>query len=83
VPPGRIVETTAPTPLSSQHRGGSLRPGELSQASVTGELCAVTAILSAIVPFGGGPALLGTVPTGLLAFRYRLRVLIAASVAAG
>jgi hypothetical protein len=55
----------------------------LSQASVTGELCAVTAILSAIVPFGGGPALLGTVPTGLLAFRYRLRVLIAASVAAG
>jgi energy-coupling factor transport system ATP-binding protein len=48
-----------------------------------GELCAVTPMLSVIVPSGGGPAPLGTVPTGLLAFRYRLRVLIAVSVAAG
>ncbi|MDT5145347.1 MAG: energy-coupling factor transport system ATP-binding protein [Mycobacterium sp.] len=60
-----------------------MRPGELAQASVMGELCAVTPMLSVIVPSGGGPAPLGTVPTGLLAFRYRLRVLIAVSVAAG
>ncbi|ORB87216.1 cobalt ABC transporter ATP-binding protein [Mycobacterium kansasii] len=46
-------------------------------------LCAVTAIISVIVPFAAGLALLGTVPTGLLAYRFRLRVLVAATVAAG
>lgn len=46
-------------------------------------LCAVTAIISVVVPFAAGLALLGTVPTGLLAYRYRLRVLITATVAAG
>jgi energy-coupling factor transport system ATP-binding protein len=60
-----------------------LRPGELAQASVMAALCAVTAIVSVVVPFAAGLALLGTVPTGLLAYRYRLRVLVAATVAAG
>jgi len=46
-------------------------------------LCAVTAIISVVVPFAAGLALLGTVPMGLLAYRYRLRVLVAAVVAAG
>jgi energy-coupling factor transport system ATP-binding protein len=46
-------------------------------------LCAATAIVAVVVPFAGGLALLGTVPMGLLAYRYRLRVLIAATVAAG
>ena len=46
-------------------------------------LCAATAIIAVVVPFAGGLALLGTVPMGLLAYRYRLRVLIAAVVAAG
>lgn len=48
-----------------------------------GALCAVIAILSVVIPFAGGLALLGTVPTALLAYRYRLRVLVAATVAAG
>ncbi len=48
-----------------------------------GALCAVIAIISVVVPFAAGLALLGTVPTGLLAYRYRLRVLTAATVAAG
>ncbi len=48
-----------------------------------GALCAVVAIISVVVPFAAGLALLGTVPTGLLAYRYRLRVLLAATVAAG
>jgi energy-coupling factor transport system ATP-binding protein len=65
------------------HRGGSLRAGELAQAAVMGALCAVIAIISVIVPFAAGLALLGTVPTGLLAYRYRLRVLLAGTVAAG
>lgn len=46
-------------------------------------LCAVTAIISVVVPFAGGVGLLGTVPAGLLAYRYRFRVLIAMTVAAG
>jgi energy-coupling factor transport system ATP-binding protein len=45
-------------------------------------LCAATAIIAIVLPFGGGLALLGTVPMGLLAYRYRIRVLIAATVAA-
>lgn len=81
--PGTIDEVTAPGPLSAHHRGGPLRPGELAQASVMAALCAVTAIISVVVPFAAGLALLGTVPTGLLAYRYRLRVLMAATVAAG
>ncbi|WP_231994072.1 DUF2232 domain-containing protein [Mycobacterium sp. 852002-50816_SCH5313054-b] len=74
---------TAPQPTPSRHRGGPLRPVELAQASVMGALCAVIAIISVAVPFAAGLALLGTVPTGLLAYRYRLRVLVAATVAAG
>lgn len=48
-----------------------------------GALGAVIAIVSVVVPFAAGLALLGTVPTGLLAYRYRMRVLLAATVAAG
>ena len=46
-------------------------------------LCAATAIIAVVVPFAGALALLGMVPMGLLAYRYRIRVLIAAVVAAG
>ena len=48
-----------------------------------GALCAAIAIIAVILPHGGGLGLLGSVPTGLLAYRYRLRVLITATVAAG
>ena len=41
------------------------------------------AIIATVIPFAQGLALLGTVPMALLAYRYRLRVLIAATVAAG
>ncbi|OBI41087.1 cobalt ABC transporter ATP-binding protein [Mycobacterium sp. E796] len=81
--PGRIGEVTVPRPSRSSDRGGPLRPVELAQAAVMGALCAVIAILSVVVPFAAGLALLGTVPTGLLAYRYRFRVLMAATVAAG
>ena len=46
-------------------------------------LCAVTAIISVVVPFAAGLALLGTVPAGLLAYRHRMRVLVTAAIAAG
>jgi energy-coupling factor transporter ATP-binding protein EcfA2 len=59
-----------------------MRPTELAHASVMAALCAATAIIAVVMPFGGALALLGTVPMGLLAYRYRLRVLIAGTVAA-
>lgn len=62
---------------------GHLRPVELAQASVMAALCAATAIIAVVVPFAAGLALLGTVPMGLLAYRYRLRVLLTATVAGG
>jgi energy-coupling factor transport system ATP-binding protein len=55
----------------------------MAQASVMAALTAVTAIVSVVVPFAAGIALLGTVPMGLLAYRYRLRLLIAAAFAGG
>ncbi|KUH99983.1 cobalt ABC transporter ATP-binding protein [Mycolicibacterium acapulense] len=62
---------------------GHLRPVELAQASVMAALCAATAIISVVVPFAAGLSLLGTVPMGLLAYRYRLRVLLTATIAGG
>ncbi len=44
-------------------------------------LCAATAIIAVVVPFAAGLSMLGTVPMGLLAYRYRLRVLLTATVA--
>jgi energy-coupling factor transporter ATP-binding protein EcfA2 len=55
----------------------------LAQASVMGALCAAIAIVAVVLPHAGGLGLLGAVPMGLLAYRYRLRVLITATVAAG
>src|ERR1700749_3786547 len=73
----------ATRPASGTPGSRSLRPGELAQSSVMAALCAATAIISIISPFAGALSLLGTVPMGLLAYRYRFRVLIAATVAAG
>lgn len=62
---------------------GPLRPPEMAQAAVMAALCAACAVIAVIVPFGQVFSLLGTVPMGLLAYRYRIRVLIAALVAGG
>src|SRR6476661_8145605 len=72
----RAMTATEP---SAARRAGSLHPVELAQASVMAALCAATAIVA--VAFAAGVSLLGTVPMGLLAYRYRLRVLIAATIA--
>ncbi|TRW88319.1 ATP-binding cassette domain-containing protein [Mycolicibacterium sp. 018/SC-01/001] len=64
-------------------RSGSLQPVELAQAAVMAALCAAIAIIAVVVPFAAGLSLLGTVPMGLLAFRYRLRVVLTATVAGG
>ena len=62
---------------------GPLRPSEMAQAAVMAALCAACAVIAVVVPFGQVFSLLGTVPMGLLAYRYRIRVLIAALVAGG
>ena len=72
---------TSTGPESAPPRTGSLQPVEFAQAAVMAALCAAIAIIAVVVPFAAGLSLLGTVPMGLLAFRYRLRVLIAATVA--
>ncbi|MBO0678306.1 DUF2232 domain-containing protein [Mycolicibacterium sp. S2-37] len=72
---------TATGTASPPRRAGSLHPGELAQASVMAALCAATAIIAVVVPFAAALSLLGTVPMGVLAYRYKLRVLLAATVA--
>ena len=72
---------TATRRSSEARRRGSLQPVELAHASVMAALCAATAILAVVVPFAAGISLLGTVPMGLLVYRFRIRVLIAATVA--
>jgi energy-coupling factor transporter ATP-binding protein EcfA2 len=47
-----------------------------------GALCAAIAIVAVVLPHAGALGLLGSVPMGLLAYRYRLRVLITGTVAA-
>jgi len=55
----------------------------MAQAAVMAALAAALSIISVVVPFAGGLSLLTTVPMGLLGYRYRLRVLVAATFAAG
>jgi energy-coupling factor transporter ATP-binding protein EcfA2 len=76
-------EMTSAGPERVPRRTGPLQPVELAQAAVMGALCAAIAIIAVVVPFAAGLSLLGTVPMGLLAYRYRLRVLLAATVAGG
>lgn len=54
----------------------------MAQAAVMGSLSAALTIVSVVVPFAGGLSLLVAVPMGLLAYRYRLRVLLASAFAA-
>ncbi len=62
---------------------GALSPVEIAQAAVMAALSAALAILAVVVPFGQGLGLLVTVPMGLLGYRYRIRVVLAAAFAAG
>jgi energy-coupling factor transport system ATP-binding protein len=55
----------------------------MAQAAVMAALCAATSIVSALIPLIAGLSLLGTVPMGLLAYRYRIRALAAATVSGG
>ncbi|MGJ6123527.1 DUF2232 domain-containing protein [Mycolicibacterium sp. Y3] len=65
----------------TRRRAGSLHPNELAQAAVMAALCAAIAIIAVVVPFAAGLSVLGTVPMGLLAYRYRIKVLVAAAIA--
>ena len=71
------------TPLMGGVWSGSIATAaRMAQASVMGALCAAIAIIAVVLPHAGGLGLLGAVPMGLLAYRYRIRVLITATVAA-
>ncbi len=85
----QAMTSTRPGALASRSPGSapiaagrSLTPVEMAQAAVMASLSAALAIVSVVVPFAGGLSLLVTVPMGLLGYRYRLRVLLAAAFAA-
>lgn len=59
-----------------------MTPVEMAQAAVMAALSAALAIVSVVVPFAVGVSLLVAVPMGVLGYRYRLRVLLAAAFAA-
>ncbi len=48
-----------------------------------GALCAAIAIIAVVLPHFGALGLLGAIPIALLAYRYRIRVVITATFAAG
>ncbi|ETZ88846.1 ATPase component of various ABC-type transport systems with duplicated ATPase domain protein [Mycobacteroides abscessus MAB_030201_1075] len=58
-----------------------LKPDELAQAAVMAALTAAMVIVGIALPILGAVQLLGAVPMGLLGYRYRIRVLLAAAVA--
>ncbi|SHX51971.1 ABC transporter ATP-binding protein [Mycobacteroides abscessus subsp. abscessus] len=60
-----------------------LKPDELAQAAVMAALTAAMVIVGIALPILGAVQLLGAVPMGLLGYRYRIRVLLAAAVAGG
>jgi energy-coupling factor transport system ATP-binding protein len=67
---------------TTPRRTGPLQPGELAHAAVMAALCGAIAVSAVVLPFGAGLLMLGTVPMALLAYRHRLRVLGAGTVAA-
>ncbi|WP_319451863.1 MULTISPECIES: ATP-binding cassette domain-containing protein [unclassified Mycobacterium] len=73
----------APVESNALRRTGPLQPTELAHAAVMAALCAAIAVIAVAVPFAAGISLLGTVPMGLLAYRNRLRVVVAATIAGG
>jgi energy-coupling factor transporter ATP-binding protein EcfA2 len=60
---------------------GSLQPVELANAAVMAAVCSAVAVVAVTLPFAFPLSLLATVPMALLAYRHRLRVLVAATVA--
>lgn len=65
------------------HLGGPLRPHELAHAAVIGALSAVIVIIAVVIPFAKWLGVLGILLPGLLAYRFRLRAVVAATVAGG
>ena len=61
-------------------RTGALQPDELAHAAVMAAICAAIAVATVALPFAIPLAMLATVPMAVLAYRYRLRVLGAATV---
>jgi energy-coupling factor transport system ATP-binding protein len=69
------------TMVDARRRTGSLRPVELANAAVMAAVCSAIAVIAVTLPFAFPTSLLATVPMALLAYRHRLRVLVAATVA--
>lgn len=60
-----------------------MQPAELAQAAMTAALMGAIAVVSIVLPGAVVFAWLGAVPMGVLCYRHRIRVALAACVAAG
>ncbi|MFD0361520.1 ATP-binding cassette domain-containing protein [Nocardia sp. GCM10030253] len=61
---------------------GPLRPIELATGAVLGGVTVGLVTIGSVIPFAAGLQLVAAVPLGLLAYRYRLRALLTATIAA-
>lgn len=68
--------------LMASRQTPTLTSIEVARAAVMAAVCAAVAVIAVIIPHAGWLGILGAVPMGLLAFRHRIRVVIAAAVAA-
>src|SRR5579872_5802595 len=77
------IPAPAPPPASAATRRphGTLRPSELAEAAVLGDIALVFEVLGWFLPFGGALQVLAVVPIALLATRHRARAAIVATVA--
>jgi energy-coupling factor transport system ATP-binding protein len=60
---------------------GALRPAELAEAAVLGDIALVFMVLGWFLPLGGALQVLATVPIALLANRHRPRAAVVATIA--
>lgn len=69
-------------PRSEPPRHGPLRPGELAEVAVLGDLALVLEVIGWFAPFGGAFQALAILPFGVLASRHRLRACVISAISA-
>src|SRR5579872_2907749 len=77
------IPAPAPPPASAATRRphGTLRPSELAEAAVLGDIALVFEVLGWFLPLGGALQVMGVVPIALLASRHRARAAVVATTA--
>ena len=82
VPVRAAVRPVSPRAVP-ESRPGALRPAEVANAGVFGALAVIIVSVGTFLPHLGVIELLSAVPFAIVGLRYRVRAVIAATVAAG